>query len=250
MAKLSAILQQRFFKREKPNMTVIAEKATDPTLTVFSGLFNMEGLGDKEKQNLADILHRFAEDETIDVSQDLTHLISLTSEIKAINNQAAILHGERIKKAQTILKKYRDGAFTAWLLASYGNRQTPYNFLQYYEFYSSIPKNLQTQLESMPRQAVYTLASREGTFEKKEEIVRNYSGESKQEMISLIRTLFPLDETDKRRENLGESAAKQLQKLLEILEQKPLVLTRQQKGSLKNSLKRFDQLVDTCRTID
>lgn len=66
---------------------------------------------------------------------DLAELSLITSEVKAINNQAAILHGERIKKAQTLLKSYQEGAFSAWLNATYGNRQTPYNLMQYYEFF-------------------------------------------------------------------------------------------------------------------
>lgn len=65
----------------------------------------------------------------------------------------------------------------------------------------------------MPRQAVYTLASREGEFSKKEEIVRNYKGETKQQMISMIRTFFPLKEEDKRREDVVENTLKQLERI-------------------------------------
>ena len=82
------------------------------------------------------------------------------------------MHGERIKKAQEILKSYRDGAFTAWLLAAYGNRQTPYNFLQYYELYTALSPGLHSQLEAMPRHAVYVLASRSGELTQKETMVR------------------------------------------------------------------------------
>ena len=101
------------------------------------------------------------------LSNDLNHLISLTSEVKAINNQAALLHGERIKKAHQILTRYRDGAFTAWLMAAYGNRQTPYNLMQYYEFCEAMPKQLASKIELMPRQAIYVFASREGEPRKK-----------------------------------------------------------------------------------
>ena len=98
-------------------------------------------------------------------------MISLTCEVKAINNQAAILHGERIKKAHQILTPYKDGAFTAWLISTYGNRQTPYNLMQYYEFCEAMPKNLREQIEWMPRQAVYVLATRTGEWKIKQEIV-------------------------------------------------------------------------------
>lgn len=229
-------------------MTELAQKTTEGQLTVFAGVFGMKKLGEKEQEELSDLLKKFSPDENPDVTNDLRSLIAITSEVKAINNQAAILHGERIKQAQTILKRYRDGAFTAWLLATYGNRQTPYNFLQYFEFYSKIPKTLHEQVESMPRQAVYTLASREGAFSKKEEIVRNYQGETKQEMISLIRSHFPLNDKDKRRENIGESSLKVLQRLTDIFENSSFKLTRDQKQAMRVLLKQLGSLVDKCET--
>jgi Uncharacterised protein family (UPF0137) len=213
MAKLSSILQERFRKKEKPKMSELGAQTSQGNLTVFSGLFGMPSSGEKEKKELAEILSKYASDDAIDISYDLSSLLAITEEVKAINNQATLLHGERIKKAQEILKKYREGAFTAWLHAAYGNRQTPYNFLQYYEFYSKMPKSLHPQMEAMPRQAVYTLASRVGEFSKKEEIVRNYKGETKQQMITLIRSFFPLKEGDKRGENIVENSIKQLERL-------------------------------------
>lgn len=185
MAKLTTMLQDRFLKRkEKPK-----EDEPERDLAVFSGQFRMGDFGEKERAELSHILEKYTQEESA-LDDDLDDLIAVTREVKAITNQAAILHGERIKRAQTILKKYREGAFTAWLMTTYGNRQTPYNFLQYFDFYSQVPQQLRAQVESMPRQAVYTLASRDGELEKKEEIVRNYKGETKQQMISLIRTTF------------------------------------------------------------
>lgn len=213
MAKLSSILQQRFQKKEKPKMNELGSKTSQGELTAFSGLFGIPANTENEKKILQEILAKYASDETVDNEKDLLHLLAITAEVKAISNQAVLLHGERIKKAQEILKNYQEGAFTAWLKCTYGNRQTPYNFLQYYEFYSKMPKGLHSQIELMPRQAVYTLASREGEFDKKEEIVRSYKGESKQQMITLIRALFPLKESDNRRENSIENAIKQLERL-------------------------------------
>jgi len=248
MAKLTAILQQRFRKKEKPKMTELAEKTTDGQLTVFSGIFGMGKLGEKEREELSSLLQRFSPDESSDVTEDLNSLIAITSEVKAINNQAAILHGERIKQAQTILKNYQDGAFTAWLMATYGNRQTPYNFLQYYEFHSKIPKALHHQVESMPRQAVYTLASRDGSFSKKEEVVRNYQGETKQQMITMIRSLFPLDEKDGRREDVSETTLKTLQRLVTTFERSQVKMTYKQKRSMHELLDLLGSLVDVCET--
>lgn len=238
LAKLSSLLQQTF--RKKPKAEEQVEKPTEGQLTVFSGLLVQQQAGEKDKEELHELLSKFCSEEEGVLVEDVQALLSITSEVKAINNQAAILHGERIKKAQTILKRYREGAFTAWLVATYGNRQTPYNFLQYYEFYAQMPKTLHPQIESMPRQAVYTLASRDGELEKKEEVVRNYNGETKQQMITLIRSLFPLKEEDRRRENIAENTIKQMHRILTTFTHARPKLTEKQKEllvELLNSLK-------------
>ena len=232
MAKLSTILQERFRTKEKPKMGELATKTSEGQLTVFSGLFGHRSLGEKEKEALNELLQKYSLDTTQDLSSDLICLLAITSEVKAINNQAAILHGERIKRAQEILKKYRDGAFTAWLIAAYGNRQTPYNFLQYYEFYHQIPSTLRSQIDAMPRQAVYTLASREGELKQKEEIIRNYKGESKQHMMTLIRAVFPLKESDKRKEDIVAGSIKQLQRIATTLSQADVMIPSAQKKAL------------------
>ncbi len=230
-------------------MSELAEKSGEGQLTVFSGIFGLGKLGMQEKEELSNLLHTYAESDQLDFSEDLNSLLAITSEVKAINNQAAILHGERIKRAQTILKKYREGAFTAWLIATYGNRQTPYNFLQYFDFYNKIPKDLHPQIEAMPRQAVYTLASRDGPLEKKQEIVKNYQGETKQQMITLIRSLFPLDENDRRRENIGDTTIKSLQRFVTTFEQSQIKMTEQQKETMHNLLSKLGSLVDVCKTV-
>lgn len=243
MAKLTSILQQRFRKKEKSKINALAEKTTAGEMTVFSGLFDVKLVDEQAKESLSALLHKFSPQENRDLSQDLNTLLSITSEVKAINNQAAILHGERIKQAQTILKNYQEGAFSAWLVATYGNRQTPYNFLQYYEFYSQAPKTLHAQIEKMPRQAVYTLASRQGNFAQKEEIVRNYKGETKEQMVSLIRSYFPLDEQDKRKGNVGVKVLKQLQALTALLERSQCKMSKRQKHSIHHQLDLLSSLV-------
>lgn len=217
-------------------MAELAERSTDGHLTPFAGLFGMQPTGEKERSEIAELLIHYSVESDFDISADLTHLLALTSEVRAITNQAALLHGERIKKAQEILKNYREGAFTAWLRAAYGNRQTPYNFLQYYDFYLKMPKTLHRQIESMPRQAVYTLASREGELTIKETVVRNYKGESKQQMITLIRTLFPLKEEDKRREDIIDNTLKQLERLNTAFSQRKPKLSSKQREQLLEQL--------------
>ncbi|MBI5345978.1 MAG: CT583 family protein [Chlamydiae bacterium] len=201
MPNFHALLNLRLRSKEsqKPKMTALAEKSSSGELSSFSGVFKVSSLNEDEKQNLADILKNFEPQENTALdNNDLQSLITITAEVKAITNQAVMLHGERIKRAQDLLKKYKDGAFTAWLLTIYGNRQTPYNFLQYYEFYTSMAPELQARIDIMPRQAIYTLASRTGSKEQKEEVVKTYQGQSKKELLLAIRKMFPLALDDKR----------------------------------------------------
>ena len=241
--KLGEMLQERFRRKEKPKMNELAQQSAGGQLSVFSAIFGTPRIDEKERAEMTELLNKYA-DESVDVASDLSSLLALTSEVKAINNQAAILHGERIKKAQEILKKYREGAFTAWLQATYGNRQTPYNFLQYFDFYSKMPLALRPQIEAMPRQAVYTLASREGVFEKKEEIVRNYQGETKQQMITLIRSLFPLKDEDKRKEDVAATSIQQLERIATALAHNKPPITPIQRRTLLELLTKIKTYLD------
>jgi hypothetical protein len=212
-------------------------------LSSFAGVFRISPLTDREKASLHEILSAYKNEEQ-EIQQDLFHLSAITAEVKAINNQAIILHGERIKKAQEILKSYRDGAFSAWLVATYGNRQTPYNFLQYYELYVSLPESLHPKLDEMPRQAVYSLASRSGSIDQKEQIIARYSGEPKQELLQLIRQAFPLGTEDKRAHNLSDVAISALKRLHNQLDTPSFRPNPKQKSALLHLLKEIKTLID------
>jgi hypothetical protein len=243
MADINAILDRRTKKSEQSSkMAEMANRSATGNMTSFSGVFSVTELNEKERILIEDILKNYASDENLNVERDLETLLSITSEVKAINNQAALLHGERIKKAHAILIRYRDGAFTAWLITAYGNRQTPYNLMQYYDFYESLPKPLRPQLESMPRQAIYTLASRVGSREKKEEVIKNYKGETKLEMMELIRTLFPLDLHDKRQQKRGEVLIFNLQKIFRQLKGIKS-LSQGQKRKISDLLEDMQQII-------
>lgn len=230
MAKVNSLLSERLkVPLEKlSKMTNLAELSSSGHLSSFSGVFKVSELSDKEQEELKFLLEEYRE-EGQDIGQDFTSLSAITSEVKAINNQAAILHGERIKKAQELLKKYREGAFSYWLIQTYGNRQTPYNFLQYYELYQSLPQLLLCKLDEMPRQAAYTLASRDGPFELKKEIIQNYAGETKQILLEQIRRAFPLKQRDKRAQNYGETLIKSLQRISLFVSNHPIEVTPAQK---------------------
>lgn len=245
MVKVNSLLAQRLkMATEKlSKMTNLVEMSSSGNLSSFSGVFRVTELNPKEKETLLSLLTQY-KNERQEIGDDLFQLSALTAEVKAINNQAIILHGERIKKAQDILKNYRDGAFTAWLIATYGNRQTPYNFLQYYELYTALPEKLHAKLDQMPRQAVYSLASRNGGQEQKQSIVQNYKGEPKQELLKLIRETFPLAESDQRAQDLANVTISQLRRLQSQLSTTTFLPTSKQKAQLLQTLKELMTLVE------
>lgn len=245
MSKFNDLLNLRFRQKEvvHPKMTALVEKSNNGELSSFSGVFRLTALNATEISTLETILKDFRHSDFFDISGDLKALSTITSEVKAITNQAVILHGERIKRAQEILKKYQDGAFTAWLYATYGNRQTPYNFLQYYEFYTSMPHSLHTKIDEMPRQVIYSLASRAGDISKKQEIVEGYTGQTKQELLNLIREEFPLEETDKRLPNFASHAITYLKRAREMLKKPICVPSAAEKKTLEDLVQQLQQLV-------
>lgn len=251
MGNFNALLSERLKKTDNTSkMAALARQSAKGNLTSFSGVFSVVELSDKEKANIESILKEYALDHA-DLSADLSTMISITSEVKAINNQAALLHGERIKKAHQVLTRYRNGAFTAWLLAAYGNRQTPYNLMQYYLFCEALPKALRPQIEAMPRQAVYTLASRDGALEKKRGIIENYKGETKTELLSQIRKAFPLETKDRRMRDFGDIATRALKRLREDIRQsKPLTLTKTQKKGIFAILAEIQELIDMAKIYE
>lgn len=243
MSDVNALLNERLNKAPKASkMTALAHRSVSGDLNGFTGIFGVSELSNLESATLENILHRFATD-NVDIQQDLQLLTTITSEVKAITNQAAILHGERIKRAHDILVAYRDGAFTAWLIAIYGNRQTPYNLWHYYEFHQATPKELRGVLEKMPRQAIYTLASREGSFEKKQGIVKRYAGESKRVLLDQIRNAFPLNSDDQRAESPADVALRGLERVHRDLSAAKRRLSAAQKRRLVDAVDAIRELL-------
>lgn len=246
MSKFNDLLHLRFKQKEtqQTKMTALVERSNNGDLSSFSGVFRVAQLNEKEKADIETILRTFRLTESSDYEDDMKALMAITSEVKAITNQAVILHGERIKRAQDILKNYRDGAFTAWLFSTYGNRQTPYNFLQYYEFYTVLPQALHPKLDQMPRQAVYSLASRAGSFEKKESIVKNYTGQPKDELLKLIRLEFPLQEDDKRLPNFTHNAILFLKRARDMVKNPNCTPREEDKRQIRNLINQIQSLID------
>lgn len=246
MSKINQLLNLRFRQKSEqaPKMTALVERSNNGDLSSFSGVFRVCDLNGNEKEALELILKTYRQNESDSIDADLSSLSAISSEVKAITNQAVMLHGERIKRAQQILKKYRDGAFTAWLYAAYGNRQTPYNFLQYYEFYTSLPPSLQSIVDKMPRQAVYSLASRDGALEQKALIVQEYRGQPKQELLQKIRKEFPLADEDRRLPNLAAQAIGLLKKARELMKNRLCVPSNEEKKQIERLLLQLQGLLD------
>jgi hypothetical protein len=244
VSSIKSALSKRFEKNtEKPTkMDRLAEQTSLGSLSSFSGVFKVASLTPNEKDSLKAILDSYKQEEFI-IDADLEYLCAITSEVKAINNQAIILHGERIKKAQNVLTKYKDGAFSQWLMQTYGNRQTPYNFLQYYEFYTSSTESMQKAIDLLPKQVVYTLASRDIVKEIKEQFILSYKGETKAELLAKIRDLFPLDDEDKRSQKISTQVLEILQKTKKLIERKSFKPT---KNELTEILESLESLKSFC----
>lgn len=251
MAKVNDLLSDRLKKKEHDSakMHALAERSTTGQLSGFSGVFQVAKLNKEEQDKIKKILTSHAQEKIDELDRDLIDLIAITSEVKAINSQAIILHGERIKKAQLVLKKYKDGAFTDWLIHTYGNRQTPYNFLQYFEFYTALSSDLKEIAQEMPKQAIYTLASREANIDQKIEIVKSYSGESKQEMLKKIRKTFPLLKTDKRNSNSAVRILKSLEMALDDIKQENISFSKEEKKQALIYLKEIKSLISDSSTL-
>lgn len=241
MSQINSLLQERLKKKESASSKAaqLARQSTSGNLSGFAGVFSVTDLTPSEKETLEEILRKYAEHPS-EIAKDLPELISITSEVKAINNQAALLHGERIKKAHQILTNYREGAFTEWLLSTYGNRQTPYNFMQYFEFHEALPQKMRPLLEHLPRQAVYTLASRNGDFDAKVELLQRYQGETKEEILRAIRDQFPLGEKDRRRRQHGDAVIASLRRVISVLTERRQRLSKLQKETIRSLLAEID----------
>lgn len=146
------------------------------------------------------------------MESNLTDLKNITAEIKAINRQGTVLIGERIQKANDLLKPYRDGTFTQWAEFALGSKRTAYNLLSYYRLYTDLPSHsLRECFRKLPQKAAYFLASKDVELEEKFKIIENYSDSSADELIMLIQDRFPTDLQDGRRKEANR-------KLLDAIE--------------------------------
>jgi hypothetical protein len=201
-------------------------------------------LTEQEKRNIQKILVDDYQPGRISESQVAEHveqLTNITKQIKSISSQSVLLHGERIKQAQELLSDYKDGAFTKWLMSTYGNRQTPYSMLRYYEFYTSAPIESRALIEAAPKKAVYLLASRDGDEGKKLKLIREHGTSSQSDLLLLIQETFPTMETDKRKP-MNASTIEAMGKLCLKLESRSKQLTENDRIEIEDIIRRLQKL--------
>lgn len=126
---------------------------------------------------------------------------------------------------------------------TYGNRQTPYNFLFFYEFWQTLSQDHRKIADIMPRQALYTLASRNAPLEKKQKLIESYKGETKREMLEIIRKRFPLEKDDKRAKDEGGAILTQLVQLFHTFKRMRETIHQEKKTEIKNMLSRFLEII-------
>jgi hypothetical protein len=179
------------------------------------------------------------------VKDDYEAIVKLTTEIKTISKQGILLIGERIYEARTILKVYggEKGAFSNWLLNTFGNKRSAYNILSYYDFYTSLPKkSLKEKLKQMPVQAVYSLASRKGLPQIKYDIISNYNNEKQKEVLLQIKERLPLAKTDKRTTKDNNTLVlEQLRTSSKILKHRMTYLSPEEKTEIETVLKSLQE---------
>lgn len=133
---------------------------------------------------------------TQELADDVKKLKHITGTIRGIFREGVFLLGKQVYEARQILQKYnRTGnTFGEWLkIAFKQGRSTAYNALAYYEFHESLPnEELKSQLKEFPYKAAYLLASRDGEFDRKLEILKNHHDQNATEIIAIIDEVLPL----------------------------------------------------------
>ncbi len=80
----------------------------------------------------------------------------------------------------------------------------------------------------------------------KVEIIESYDGETKHELLTLIRERFPLSSSDRRRGNIAESTINSLERVCATLRNNRVAMTKSQKETLLSLLNSIQSLVKDC----
>lgn len=239
--------QARSFLKKATQTETFKEgfETISPVKTPTIGIPITVELSEDEKRQIQKILVDEYNPGTVEESQVAHHveqLINISKQIKSISVQSILLHGERIKLAQDLLSDYREGAFTKWLMATYGNRQTPYSMLRYYEFYQSAPRDARALIENMPKKAIYLLASRDGDYDKKMEIVQNHAKTAQSDLVLLIRETFPVEAENKKRTPVNTATISIIERACKKLENRSQYITDDDRLEIQKIILRLQKL--------
>ena len=143
--------------------------------------------------------HRSDMIEEKQVIRDIQKIKNITAEIRSISKQGVVLMGERVQRAQMILKSYKDGTFSQWLETTFGSKKTGYNVLAYFELYEKLSNDdIREMLKKIPLRAAYVIASRSGNTQVKEEIIRENYHLGHDEFVTIIQEKLPIATADRR----------------------------------------------------
>ncbi len=192
----------------------------------------------EQNQQIKTLFSEYKPEELLEarLQKDISEVLELSAMIKSITQQSVLLVGERVKKAQAVMLSYRGGMFNKWLFMVFGNKVTPYSFLNYYNLYHSIDdQHTRGLLEEMPKKAAYKLASRKGDLVEKIEILNAVTESRSQKknikntaLEKIIDQRLPVDATDMRsvaslKRNPQKARLVVLKYISEILEFKALL---------------------------
>lgn len=220
------------------------------SVNAFTAIFDPKSLDPQEEVKMQKLLFEnfqlsgiSEEKENAKLTQDFQNIKRLTTEIKGIQKQNLVLIGERIDKARSILKSYKDGTFTKWLQHVFSSKQTGYNILAYYLFLKTLPEDLQETFKRLPQKAAYLLASRDGDLQTKIEILQDPSMDA-ENILPAIREKLPLAENDKRKSK-GASLllVENLLKIVEKLNTSKTSLNEELKERLKIARSLIDEIL-------
>lgn len=252
MSEMNRLAQKFLAMRNKAKESE-QEAQKSSTLSVhnsFRALFDAQKMTEEEVRSMQELFseHMAGQHDEEVVRDDFRHLVQITTEVKSIQKQAVLLIGERVARVREILQRYSDerGAFTKWLKHTFNTLKTAYNALAFYEMYQTLPdEELKKNFKAMPQKASYILASRQGDFGVKCDIIRDYRGEKQKEVLSQIFEKLPTAINDRRgKHELGQRTLTEMEELLDVLDRRIGLIKPEDKGRIEKMILRLRSLID------
>ena len=103
--------------------------------------------------------------------------------------------------------------------------------------------NRKKKADELPRQAIYSLATRKGPLQEKQKFLLNSEGKTKKTLLEEIRTRFPLKENDKRGEKIFSKLFLMLSSLEKEIGQKKGLLQEKERQMLAEKAKKMASIL-------